>query len=216
MAQIDIFDEIIVDNFAGGGGASTGIELAAGRPVAIAINHDPDAILLHKTNHPYTEHLQASVWDVDPVEVCRGRPVGLAWFSPDCKHFSKAKGAALVDRNIRGLAWIVLRWAALVRPRVIMLENVEEFQTWGPVRKGKPVKSKSGQTFRKWKQQLSDLGYTIDHDYMGNAYGKTKQVARCGNAVCPQMAEAMVRANLPEWCGGKITTMDQLENAVAV
>ena len=163
MSQIDIFDEIIVDNFAGGGGASTGIELAAGRPVAIAINHDPDAILLHKTNHPFTEHLQASVWDVDPVDVCRGRPVGLAWFSPDCKHFSKAKGAALVDRNIRGLAWIVLRWAALVRPRVIMLENVEEFQTWGPVRKGKPVKSKAGQTFRKWKQQLSDLGYTIDH-----------------------------------------------------
>ena len=162
-AQISILDEIIVDNFAGGGGASTGIELAAGRPVAIAINHDPDAILLHRTNHPYTEHLQASVWDVDPVAVCRGRPVGLAWFSPDCKHFSKAKGAALVDRNIRGLAWIVLRWAALVRPRVIMLENVEEFQTWGPVRKGKPVKSKAGQTFRKWKQQLEDLGYVIEH-----------------------------------------------------
>lgn len=163
MKQIDILEEIIVDNFAGGGGASTGIELASGRPVAIAINHDPDAILLHKTNHPYTEHLQASVWDVDPVQVVRGRPVGLAWFSPDCKHFSKAKGAALVDRNIRGLAWIVLRWAALVRPRVIMLENVEEFQTWGPVRKGKPVKAKAGQTFRKWKQQLSDLGYKIEH-----------------------------------------------------
>lgn len=163
MTQIDILDEIITDNFAGGGGASTGIELATGRPVAIAINHDPDAILLHKTNHPYTEHLQASVWDVDPVEVCKGRPVGLAWFSPDCKHFSKAKGAALVDRNIRGLAWIVLRWAGTVRPRVIMLENVEEFQTWGPVRKGKPLKHKAGQTFRKWKQQLSDLGYAIEH-----------------------------------------------------
>ena len=162
-AQIDIFDEIIVDNFAGGGGASTGIELAAGRPVNIAINHDPAAILLHKTNHPYTEHLRASVWDVDPVEVCKGRPVGLAWFSPDCKHFSKAKGAALVDRNIRGLAWIVLRWAGTVRPRVIMLENVEEFQTWGPVRKGRPIKSKGGQTFRKWKQQLEDLGYVIEH-----------------------------------------------------
>lgn len=107
--QIDVFDEIIVDNFAGGGGASTGIELAAGRVVNIAINHDPDAILMHRTNHPYTEHIQASVWDVDPEEVCRGRPVGLAWFSPDCKHFSKAKGAALVDRNIRGLAWIALR-----------------------------------------------------------------------------------------------------------
>ena len=163
MAQINIFDEIIVDNFAGGGGASTGIELATGRPVAIAINHDPDAILMHKTNHPYTEHLQASVWDVDPVQVCAGRPVGLAWFSPDCKHFSKAKGAALVDRNIRGLAWIVLRWAGTVRPKVIILENVEEFVTWGPVHKGKPVKAKAGQTFRKWKQQLSDLGYEIDH-----------------------------------------------------
>lgn len=162
-SQIDIFDEIIVDNFAGGGGASTGIELAAARPVNIAINHDPDAILLHRTNHPYTKHLQASVWDVDPEEVCEGRPVGLAWFSPDCKHFSKAKGSALVDRNIRGLAWIVLRWAAKVRPRVIMLENVEEFQTWGPVRKGKPVKKKAGQTFRQWKQQLSDLGYNIEH-----------------------------------------------------
>ena len=161
--QTSFLAEIITDNFAGGGGASTGIELAASRPVAIAINHDPAAILLHKTNHPYTEHLQASVWDVDPVAVCKGRPVGLAWFSPDCKHFSKAKGAALVDKKIRGLAWIVLRWAALVRPRVIMLENVEEFQTWGPVRKGKPVKKKAGQTFRQWKQQLEDLGYVIEH-----------------------------------------------------
>lgn len=162
-AQTSIFDEIIVDNFAGGGGASTGIELATGRVVSIAINHDPDAILMHKTNHPFTEHFQASVWDIDPKEVCRGRPVGLAWFSPDCKHFSKAKGAALVDRNIRGLAWIVLRWAAEVRPRVIILENVEEFQTWGPVRKGKPVKKKAGQTFRQWKKQLEDIGYVIEH-----------------------------------------------------
>ena len=162
-AQTSILDEIIVDNFAGGGGASTGIELAAGRPVNIAINHDAAAILLHKTNHPHTEHIQASVWDVDPEEVCAGRPVGLAWFSPDCKHFSKAKGAALVDRNIRGLAWIVLRWAGTVRPRVIILENVEEFQTWGPVRKGKPVKSKSGQTFRKWLSQLEALGYAVEY-----------------------------------------------------
>lgn len=162
-AQLNLLDEIIVDNFAGGGGASTGMELATGRPVAIAINHDPDAILMHKTNHPHTEHLQASVWDVNPREVCRGRPVGLAWFSPDCKHFSKAKGAALVDRNIRGLAWIVLRWAGTVRPRVIILENVEEFVTWGPVRKGKPVKKKAGQTFWKWKSQLLDLGYHVEH-----------------------------------------------------
>ena len=163
MTQINLLDEIIVDNFAGGGGASTGIELATGRPVTIAINHDPAAILMHKTNHPYTQHLQASVWDVDPVQVCAGRPVGLAWFSPDCKHFSKAKGAALVDRNIRGLAWIVLRWAGTVRPRVIILENVEEFQTWGPVRKGKPVKSKSGDTFQKWLSQLEALGYKVEY-----------------------------------------------------
>ena len=162
-AQISLLDEIIVDNFAGGGGASTGIELATGRPVAIAINHDPAAILMHKTNHPYTEHLQASVWDVDPEEVCAGRPVGLAWFSPDCKHFSKAKGSALVDRNIRGLAWIVLRWAGTVRPRVIILENVEEFTTWGPVRKGKPIKSKQGQTFQKWLGQLEALGYAVEY-----------------------------------------------------
>lgn len=161
-AQESLVDEIIVDNFAGGGGASTGIELATGRRVAIAINHDPDAIRMHRTNHPDTEHLQASVWDVDPVAECRGRPVGLAWFSPDCKHFSKAKGAALVDRKIRGLAWITLRWAAKVRPRVIILENVEEFQTWGPVRKGKPVKKLAGTTFRKFISQLEALGYTVE------------------------------------------------------
>lgn len=161
-AQINILEEIIVDNFAGGGGASTGIELATGRVVDIAVNHDPDAILMHRTNHPHTTHYQASVWDVDPVEVCGGRPVGLAWFSPDCKHFSKAKGGKPVDKNIRGLAWIVLRWAGTVRPRVIILENVEEFQTWGPVRKGKPVKKLSGQTFRKWLDQLEALGYVVE------------------------------------------------------
>ena len=160
--QTNFLDEIIVDNFAGGGGASTGIELATGRVVDIAINHDPDAILMHRTNHPHTMHYRASVWDVDPVEVCRGRPVGLAWFSPDCKHFSKAKGGKPVDKNIRGLAWIVLRWAGTVRPRVIILENVEEFQTWGPVRRGHPVKSKTGQTFRQWLGQLEALGYTVE------------------------------------------------------
>ena len=162
MSKINRAEEIIVDNFAGGGGASTGIELAAGRPVTIAIDHDPDAILMHRTNHPHTTHYQASVWDVDPVEVCRGRPVGLAWFSPDCKHFSRAKGGKPVSKNVRGLAWIVLRWAGTVRPRVIILENVEEFKTWGPVRKGRPVKSKAGQTFRKWLSQLEALGYAVE------------------------------------------------------
>lgn len=161
--QVDLLEEIIVDNFAGGGGASTGIELATGRPVDIAINHDPEAIRMHMANHPYTEHYQASVWDIDPVEVCRGRPVGLAWFSPDCKHFSRAKGGKPVSKNIRGLAWIVLRWAAKVSPRVIILENVPEFVTWGPVRKGKPVKNKSGQTFRKWLLQLRELGYKVEY-----------------------------------------------------
>lgn len=162
LGQINLLDEIIVDSFAGGGGASTGIELATGRVVDIAINHDPDAILMHRTNHPHTQHFQASVWDVDPVEVCRGRSVGLLWASPDCKHFSKAKGGKPVDKNIRGLAWIVLRWAGTVKPRVIILENVEEFQTWGPVRKGKPVKKLSGQTFQKWLGQLRSLGYDVE------------------------------------------------------
>lgn len=159
--QTNIFDEIIVDNFAGGGGASTGIELASGRPVTIAVNHDPDAILMHKTNHPHTVHYCESVWGIDPRKVCHGRPVGLAWFSPDCKHFSKAKGGKPVDKHIRGLAWIALRWAGTVRPRVINLENVEEFQTWGPVRKGKPVKRKAGETFRKFVSQLEALGYEV-------------------------------------------------------
>lgn len=211
MKQTDLFEKIIVDNFAGGGGASTGIELACGRPVTIAINHDPDAILLHKTNHPYTEHLQASVWDVDPEEVCRGRKVGLAWFSPDCKHFSKAKGAALVDRNIRGLAWIVLRWAGTVRPDVILLENVEEFVTWGPVRKGKPVKSKAGQTFQQWKRQLEDLGYAVEHRVLVAAdYGAptTRKrfvlVARCDGKpiVWPERTHAP--RNSPEVKAGKL------------
>lgn len=213
MKQTDLFEKIIVDNFAGGGGASTGIELACGRPVTIAINHDPDAILLHRTNHPYTEHLQASVWDVDPEQVVRGRKVGLAWFSPDCKHFSKAKGAALVDRNIRGLAWIVLRWAGTVRPDVILLENVEEFVTWGPVRKGKPVKSKAGQTFRKWKRQLEDLGYTVEYRVLVAAdYGAptTRKrfvlAARCDGRpiVWPERTHAP--RNSPEVKAGKLKT----------
>ncbi len=155
--------EIIVDNFAGGGGASTGIELAIGRSVDIAINHDPEAILMHKTNHPTTKHYCEDVWEVDPVEAVGNNKVALTWFSPDCKHFSKAKGGKPVDKKVRGLAWIVLKWAAKVRPRVIILENVEEFQTWGPVRKGKPIKSKRGQTFRMWKSQLESLGYKIEH-----------------------------------------------------
>lgn len=125
--------ELIVDNFAGGGGASTGIEMAIGRSVDIAINHDENAIAMHETNHPETLHYCESVFDIDPVAATAGQPVGLAWFSPDCRHFSKAKGGAPVKKEIRGLAWIVIRWALTKRPRVMMLENVEEFKTWGPL-----------------------------------------------------------------------------------
>lgn len=155
--------ELIVDNFAGGGGASTGIELATGYSVDIAINHDPEAIKMHKANHPNTKHYCENVWAVDPVKACNGHPVGLAWFSPDCKHFSKAKGGKPKDKNIRGLAWVALRWARLVRPRVIMLENVEEFKTWGPLnRRHHPIKSKQGKTFERFVQQLRDLGYKVE------------------------------------------------------
>lgn len=154
--------ELIVDNFAGGGGASTGIEMATGYSVDIAINHDPEAIRMHKANHPYTKHYCEDVWQVDPVEACNGHPVGLAWFSPDCKHFSKAKGGKPKDKFIRGLAWVACRWAGLVRPRVIMLENVEEFKTWGPLNRGHhPIKSKQGKTFERFVQQLTDLGYEV-------------------------------------------------------
>ena len=154
--------ELIVDNFAGGGGASTGIELATGYSVDIAINHDPEAIRMHKANHPNTKHYCENVWAVDPVAVCKGHPVALAWFSPDCKHFSKAKGGKPKDKNIRGLAWVACRWAGLVRPRVIMLENVEEFKTWGPLgRRHHPIKAKQGKTFEKFVQQLTDLGYEV-------------------------------------------------------
>ena len=214
FAQETLNGEIIVDNFAGGGGASSGIELALGRIVNAAINHDPAAILMHKTNHPYTEHYQASVWDIDPKEVCRGRPVALAWFSPDCKHFSKAKGAVLVDKHIRGLAWITLRWAGTVRPRVIILENVEEFQTWGPVRKGKPVKKKAGQTFQKFIKQLRDLKYRVEwKELVAADYGAptTRKrfvlIARCdGRPICwpepthaPRDSEAVKPGKLLPW-----------------
>lgn len=161
--QSTFCNELIVDNFAGGGGASTGIELATGRAVDIAINHDPYAILMHQTNHPYTRHFCESVWDVNPAEICAGSPVGLMWLSPDCKHFSRAKGGKPVDKNVRGLAWIALRWAATVRPRVIILENVPEFVTWGRIGKdGKPDKRYTGETFRSFVYQLKQKGYDVD------------------------------------------------------
>lgn len=155
--------EIIVDSFAGGGGASTGIEMALGVSPDIAINHDAEALSMHSANHPATLHLPHNVWKVDPLAVTAGRPVGLLWASPDCKHFSKAKGGKPVARNIRDLAWVVVRWARQVRPRVICLENVEEFQGWGPLlADGMPCPDRKGETFRQWTGELRKLGYKVE------------------------------------------------------
>lgn len=157
-------NEIFVDNFAGGGGASTGIELAIGRSVDIAINHDPAAIAMHRANHPTTRHYTEDVWKVDPVEACAGRPVALAWFSPDCKHHSKAKGGKPVDKHIRGLAWVAVKWAKAVHPRVIMLENVEEFMDWGRLDKNnRPDPKYKGETFRRFVRQLERQGYEVEY-----------------------------------------------------
>ena len=157
-------NEIVVDNFAGGGGASTGIEIAIGRSVDIAINHDPAAIAMHRANHPTTEHYTEDVWKVDPVEACAGRPVALAWFSPDCKHHSKAKGGKPVSKKIRGLAWAAVKWAKAVKPRVIMLENVEEFQDWGRLdEKNRPDPRYKEETFRRFVGQLEKLGYHVEY-----------------------------------------------------
>ena len=212
-----IHGELIVDNFAGGGGASTGIELATGYSVDIAINHDPEAIRMHKTNHPNTKHYCEDVWQVDPVEACKGYPVGLAWFSPDCKHFSKAKGGKPKDKFIRGLAWVACRWAGLVRPRVIMLENVEEFKTWGPLNRRKhPIKSKQGKTFEKFVQQLTDLGYEVQfRELVAADYGAPTMrkrfflIARCdGNPIVwpkpthgPADSEAVRNGSLKPYVG---------------
>lgn len=155
--------ELVVDLFAGGGGASTGIEQALGRHVDIAVNHDPEAVSLHQANHPQTRHFVSDVFEVDPLAVTEGRPVGLLWASPDCKHFSKAKGGKPVSKKIRGLAWVVVKWAKLARPRIICLENVEEFQTWGPLAEdGRPCPERKGKTFQHWVAQLRNLGYAVE------------------------------------------------------
>jgi DNA (cytosine-5)-methyltransferase 1 len=168
---LDLGNELIIDNFAGGGGTSTGLEWAFGRPVDIAINHDPQALAMHALNHPYTKHLCESVWDVDPVKATNNQPVGLVWLSPDCKHFSKAKGGTPVSQEIRGLAWIGLRWAALMKPRVIILENVEEFQTWGPLLvdaegNARPDPKRKGKTFQSFVRQLEQHGYKVESRVM--------------------------------------------------
>jgi DNA (cytosine-5)-methyltransferase 1 len=154
--------ELVVDSFAGGGGASEGIRRALGRGPDIAINHDPEAVALHAANHPDTRHYVENVWKVDPIEATAGQPVGLMWLSPDCKHFSKAKGGKPVNKKVRGLAWVATRWAADVKPRVIVIENVEEFQGWGPVlADGKPCPVRKGQTFLAFVRKLRRLGYEV-------------------------------------------------------
>lgn len=218
-----IHGELIVDNFAGGGGASTGIEMATGYSVDIAINHDPEAIKMHKANHPNTKHYCENVWAVDPVKACNGHPVALAWFSPDCKHFSKAKGGKPKDKFIRGLAWVACRWAGLVRPRVIMLENVEEFKTWGPLgRRHHPIKAKQGETFQKFVQQLTDLGYEVQfRELIAADYGAPTMrkrffmIARCDGKpiVWPEPTHAPadseeVKAGLKKPYVGAYTQLD--------
>ena len=174
--QVSCFQEIFVDLFAGGGGASMGIEQGLGLPVFAAVNHDPDAIAQHAANHKWTKHYQTSVWDVDPETICEGRPVGLLWASPDCKHFSKARGGKPVNKNIRSLSWVVLKWALEVRPRVLMMENVEEIQTWGPliyVKRGNkkvwvPDPDHAGETFMAFIGMLT-TGVPEDHPALEEA-----------------------------------------------
>lgn len=178
-------EELFIDNFAGGGGASTGIEMAIGRSVDIAINHDPDAIAMHKANHPNSTHYCEDVWQVNPVEACNGHPVALAWFSPDCKHFSRAKGGKPVDKNIRGLAWVAVRWAYMVKPRCIMLENVPEIQTWGPLgADNKPIKERIGESFNGFILALS-TGIPRNHP----AFGEMCAALEIG--IHSEMAEAL-------------------------
>lgn len=181
--------ELVVDSFAGGGGASVGIEAALGRPVDVAINHDPEAIAMHAANHPGTRHYCEDVWAVDPREACAGRPVGLAWFSPECTHFSRARGTGPLKRQSRSLAWVVVRWAREVRPRVLALENVEEFASWGPLDDGRPDKARAGETFRAWLAELRALGYAVEwRSLVAADYGaptvrrRLYLVARCDGA----------------------------------
>ena len=163
--HLDLHREITVDLLAGGGGASTGIEQAIGRPVDVAINHDPEAISLHAANHPQTLHYTADVFEVDPHEATEGRPVGLLWASPSCTHFSRARGGVPVSKQLRSLGWVVVRWAAAVKPRVIVCENVAEWRDWGPVlaSKGVPCPKRKGKTFRQWVGHLQRLGYRVEH-----------------------------------------------------
>ena len=198
-------DELVADNFAGGGGASTGIEQALGRPIDYAINHSREALALHAVNHPHTEHFCEDVWAVDPAKLCAGRPVGLCWLSPDCTHFSRAKGGKPRSKKSRALAWVAIRWARAVRPRIIMLENVPEFSTWGPLGvDGRPCPKRQGRTFKLWLSKLRKLGYAVEwRELVAADYGAptTRKrlflIARCDGApiVWPEATHGKGRAN---------------------
>jgi DNA (cytosine-5)-methyltransferase 1 len=211
--QLNLFgDELIVDNFAGGGGASEGIEQALARAVDIAINHDADALAMHKENHPDTHHLCDDVFKVDPRKVCNGYRVGAAWFSPDCKDFSKAKGGKPVSKKIRGLAWVMVKWAVIKRPRVLFLENVEEFKDWGPLRKdGKRCPERKGKTFRNFCTRLRNLGYEVDHrELRACDYGAPTSrkrlflIARCDGSPIVWPAPTHGKPGSPDVESGKI------------
>lgn len=224
-------DELIIDSFAGGGGASTGIELALGRSPDYAINHDREALALHAANHPNTVHLSKDIYKVDPMDVVGRRKVGLLWASPDCKHFSKAKGGKPVKREIRDLAWTVVLWAQRVRPRVIILENVEEFQTWGPLvetEKGvMPNPDKKGETFNEWVDALKTLGYVVEwKELRACDYGTptTRRrlflIARCDGRpiVWPRPTHAPLTAEdgiVTAWAKGQGLTLADLQNMMA-
>lgn len=202
--------KLLVDIFSGGGGASVGIEMATGREVNIAINHDMDAILMHKTNHPHSQHLLEDIWDVSPLKVTEGRHVGLLWASPDCKHFSKAKGGKPKDKNIRSLPFAIVKWARHVRPDVIIAENVEEIQTWGPLnKKGIPIAKRKGETFNQFIRKLRKLGYSVQwRELVAADYGtpttrkRWYMIARCdGNPITwPQPTHSKTGENgLKKW-----------------
>lgn len=203
---------MIIDSFAGGGGASTGIETALGRSPDVAINHDAAALTMHQANHPATLHLNTNIWQVDPSEVCKGRRVGLAWFSPDCKHHSKAKGGKPVQKSVRDLAWVVVLWAKRARPEVILLENVEEFRDWGPLTAdNKPCPERRGQTFQAWVKELRRLGYKVEHrelracDYGAPTIRKRLfLVARCDGRPIVWPAPTHGKAGSPEVLAGKV------------
>lgn len=207
--MLDFGQELVVDLFAGGGGASLGIARAYRHP-DVAVNHSPVAISVHAANHPETTHFACDVFEVDPICATRGRPVGVLWASPDCRHHSKAKGGRPRSKKVRALAWVVVRWAAACRPRMICLENVEEFADWGPLlADGRPCPVRRGTTFRRWVRQLERLGYTVEHrELVAADYGaptirkRLYLVARCDGRpiVWPNPTHSKTGAGgLPRW-----------------